>query len=218
MLTSRDETVQRRIRVMIRSDDPIVRSGVVGILGRRPELILLDGDDPAAASVLVVCVDVVDDAALAVLRKYQRLRAMPMVLIVDRIGEADLSRTLECGVRAIVRRHEASPERVVHAIQMADRGAGYLPPDLLGELFSSIGPSLGTGGASGDAPPPADLSQREIDVIKLVAEGLGTREIAAKLSYSERTIKNVLRETMARLGLRNRPHLVAYAVREGYLG
>lgn len=54
-------------------------------------------------------------------------------------------------------------------------------------------------------------------MIKLVAEGLETREIAAKLCYSERTVKSVLQGMMLRLNLRNRAHLVAYAAREGYL-
>jgi DNA-binding NarL/FixJ family response regulator len=61
------------------------------------------------------------------------------------------------------------------------------------------------------------FSAREIDVIRLVAEGLDTREVAAKLCYSERTVKNVLHGMMLRLQLRNRAHAVAYAAREGYL-
>ena len=54
-------------------------------------------------------------------------------------------------------------------------------------------------------------------MVKLVSEGLDTREIAQKLSYSERTVKNVLQAIMVRLDLRNRAHVVACAAREGYL-
>jgi DNA-binding NarL/FixJ family response regulator len=61
------------------------------------------------------------------------------------------------------------------------------------------------------------LSAREVDVLKLVAEGFDTREIAGKLCYSERTVKNVLHGLMLRLRLRNRAHAVAYAARHGYL-
>jgi len=208
--------VQRRIGVMIHSDDPIVRSGVVSILRNRPELNLLAEDDPADASVLVLCADVIDEAALGVLRKQWRAGMTQTVLLVGHIKEADLFGALECGVRAIVRRQEASPERVVHAIQTADRGAGDLPPDLLGGLLGNIGRSLRGGAATGEVPLTG-FSQREIDVIKLVAEGLETREIAKKLSYSERTVKNVLQGIMLRQGLRNRAHVVAYAAREGYL-
>ena len=63
----------------------------------------------------------------------------------------------------------------------------------------------------------AGLSEREIEVLRLVADGLDTREIAARLCYSERTVKNVLHEVITRLQLRNRAHAVAYAVREGLI-
>ncbi|HVT70369.1 MAG TPA: helix-turn-helix transcriptional regulator, partial [Trebonia sp.] len=106
-------------------------------------------------------------------------------------------------------------------IAMADRGAGDLPPDMLGNLLGQIGRALRTGSdsrsAARTAAPLPGFSQRETDVVRLVAEGLDTREIAAKLSYSERTIKNVIQGIMVRLNLRNRAHVVAHAAREGYL-
>lgn len=210
--------MQRRISVMIHSEDPVVRFGVVSLLRHRSDVRLVAEGDTADASVLVLCADMVDGAVLAVLRRYWRTQAVPTVLVVGRISSsgAELFGVLECGVKAIVRRQEASPERLVHAVQVADRGAGDPPPDLLGGILAPVGGSLRVGAASGEGAL-ARLSQREIDVVGLVAEGLETREIAAKLSYSERTIKNVLQGMMLRLGLRNRPHVVAYAAREGYL-
>jgi DNA-binding NarL/FixJ family response regulator len=56
-----------------------------------------------------------------------------------------------------------------------------------------------------------------VAVLKLIAEGHDTAEIAKALSYSERTIKNVLQSAMIRLQVRNRSHAVAYAVREGLI-
>lgn len=206
--------MQQRIRVMIHSDDPVVRGGVVGFLRQRPELTLLEGGDQPGDAVLVLCVDSVNEAALAVMRRLWRNNPVQTVLMVSQIREAELFDALECGVTAVVRRHEASPERVVHAIQMAHRGSGDLPPDLLGGLLSQVGHARRAG--SGEVML-AGFSPREIDVIKLVAEGLDTREIAAKLCYSERTVKNVLHDMMLRLNLRNRAHAVAYAAREGYL-
>jgi DNA-binding NarL/FixJ family response regulator len=61
------------------------------------------------------------------------------------------------------------------------------------------------------------LFEREIDVLRLVAAGLDTSEIAGKLAYSERTIKNVIHDITSRLCLRNRTHAVAWAVREGLI-
>ena len=61
------------------------------------------------------------------------------------------------------------------------------------------------------------LSEREIEVLRLVAEGLETSEIAEKLCYSERTVKGVVHEITTRLRLRNRAQAVAYAVRQGLI-
>jgi DNA-binding NarL/FixJ family response regulator len=64
---------------------------------------------------------------------------------------------------------------------------------------------------------PAGLTEREIEVLRLVADGFDTSEIAGSLAYSERTIKNIIHDVTARLNLRNRSHAVAYAVRQGLI-
>ncbi|WP_222269544.1 response regulator transcription factor [Modestobacter marinus] len=61
------------------------------------------------------------------------------------------------------------------------------------------------------------LSERETQVLRLVADGHDTAEIAGLLCYSERTVKNVLHAVTSRLQLRNRSHAVAYALREGLI-
>ncbi len=68
-----------------------------------------------------------------------------------------------------------------------------------------------------DLGPPARLawSDREIAVLRLLAQGMSTREVAGALCWSERTIKNVVYDLTTRHGLRNRTHAVAVAVRAG---
>jgi DNA-binding NarL/FixJ family response regulator len=205
--------MQQRISVRIHSDDPVVRGGLVSMLRQQPEVILFEDEDQPGDAVPVLCVDSVDEAALAAMRKLWRTGPVQTVLMVGEIREAELFEALECGVAAVVRRREVSPERVVRAIKTARHGGGDLPPDLLGGLLSHVGRTR----RAGSEAMPSGFSHREMDVIKLVAEGLDTREIAAKLCYSERTVKNVLQEMMLRLNLRNRAHAVAYAAREGYL-
>lgn len=63
----------------------------------------------------------------------------------------------------------------------------------------------------------AALTPRECDVLRLMADGLSTREVAKRMAYSERTIKNVLQDLTTRLQLRNRTQAVAYAVRNGWI-
>ncbi|MBN6042316.1 response regulator transcription factor [Amycolatopsis sp. 195334CR] len=72
--------------------------------------------------------------------------------------------------------------------------------------------------ASPPAPrPPKGLSPREIQVLRLLAEGRDTAEIAAELAYAERTVKNILSGLLTRLELRNRTHAVAHALRHGLI-
>ena len=84
-----------------------------------------------------------------------------------------------------------------------------LPPDLLGTLLDQVKR------LKQQVPISNGLEPREIDVLRLLADGLGTHQIAEKLCYSERTVKNVLHGIMTRLNLRNRAHAVAYAMRAG---
>jgi len=138
------------------------------------------------------------------------------VLVVGAIREAQLLDAIEHGVVAVVRRREASISGIVRAIRTADRGAGELPADLLGVLLAQLGQARRLSNRREGMVVPG-FSDREIDVVRLLAQGHDTREIAGRLNYSERTVKNVLHVLMMRLHLRNRAHAVAYAAQQGYL-
>jgi DNA-binding NarL/FixJ family response regulator len=98
----------------------------------------------------------------------------------------------------------------------AAAGDGTVPPDLLGRLLEQVG-RLQRQVLAPRGLTFSGLSERETDVLKLVAEGLDTAEVATKLCYSERTVKNVIHDVTTRLCLRNRTHAVAYAVRQGLI-
>lgn len=202
-----------RVKVSVTAPDPISREGVLSQLRRHPEVELCEDSAPATVALLIE--DVLDEAALARLRRTVRSEGTRAVLVVGTVRENELLDVIECGVGAIVWRREATTHRLVQAVLTTAKGGGDLPPDLLGRLIGQVG-RLHRGGT--DQPGTTlGLTPREIDVVRLVAEGLDTSEIATKLSYSERTVKNVMHGLTTRLHLRNRSHAVAYALREGYI-
>jgi DNA-binding NarL/FixJ family response regulator len=83
-------------------------------------------------------------------------------------------------------------------------------PDLLRELLDGLAAGL-------ERPVVARLTDREQQVLALIAEGHPTREVAEQLCYSERTVKNVLHDVVTKLGARSRSQAVAHAVREGLI-
>ncbi|WP_067899283.1 helix-turn-helix transcriptional regulator [Actinomadura chibensis] len=200
------------IPVAVHAPDPITHEGVVGGLRRRPELHLVA---EAEAVVVVVVAEVVDERVKTVLRRFSRTVGARPVLIVSDLKEAHLLEAVECGVVAMLWRREATPDGIVRAIVAAAGGGGSLPPDLQGRLLKQVGRMQRGARAQGLAA--AGLAEREREVLCLVADGLDTSEIAGKLAYSERTVKNVLHGLMTRLHLRNRAHAVAYALKEGYI-
>ncbi|EFL35190.1 response regulator [Streptomyces viridochromogenes DSM 40736] len=209
-----DSTV--RIPVAVHATDPISREGAVSQLRRFPEIDLREETASGPGTVALLIDDVLDDTALTRLRRLVRSEGARAVLVVGALRETELLDVIECGVGAIVWRREATATRLVQAVLAAARGDGDLPADLLGRLINQVG-TLHRGTAGRPGAPASGMTPRELDVLRLVAEGLDTGEIASKLSYSERTVKNVMHGLTTRLHLRNRAHAVAHALREGYI-
>lgn len=207
-------TEQHRVAVAIHSTDPLSRAGAVSQLRPHPLIDLIDEQPVRPGAVLVVLAGSWDDALLPRLRQTAPGKGVRAVLVVEAIKEAQLLQAIEYGVVSVLWRREATAARLVRAVFAAARGDGDLPADLLGQLIDQVGRLQRQ---DGRRPGSAGLTPREADVVRLVAEGLDTREIAARLSYSERTVKNVLHQLTSRLRLRNRAHAVAHALREGYI-
>lgn len=201
-----------RVPVLIEAGDPITRLGMAGQLRGRPEVRLLTQAEENEAAVAVVVVDNLADRQISQLRRLHRRIPARLVLVPTDIDDSGMSAAVECGVVGVVRRAEASADRLTQVIVAAARGEGSVPADLLGRLLQQMG-RLQREVLDPRGLTIRGLSTREIDVLKLVADGFETREIAGKLSYSERTVKNVLHGLTTRLQLRNRAHAVAYAIR-----
>lgn len=204
-----------RIPVFIDACDPISRTGITAQLQGRPEVKVIDRDQ-GLTSIALVVVEEIDEDALRVVRAVERNGHPRVVLVVGRVDDGDVLSAVEAGASVLVRRSEATPEALVAAVRSAAAGEGRVPPDLLGRFMSQVG-RLQRQVLEPRGITLAGLAQREIEVLKLIAEGLTTGEIATRLSYSERTIKNVIHDVVTRLQLRNRSHAVAVALREGLI-
>lgn len=204
------------ITVRVHTRDPISEAGVASELRARPEVRVVKASDADQARVVVVVTDAVDDDALTLLRIIQRSGLSRAVLVAGHLDDGDLVKAVETGVVGLVRRSEATADRLISVIAAAASGEGSVPPDLLGRLLDQVGKLqrhvLGPRGIMFTG-----LAPREVEVLRLLADGLDTSEIAHKLAYSERTVKNVVHDVTTRLQLRNRSHAVAYALREGLI-
>ncbi|WP_329160685.1 response regulator transcription factor [Streptomyces anulatus] len=204
-----------RVAVEVASADPLSREGVIAHLRPRPEVQLLAGNEQTEARVVVLIADALDDKVRVHLRQASRTNART-VLVTASIDEHQLVDAAECGVSGVIRRTEVSPERLVQAITAVARGGGHLPGDLLDQLLVAVGK------AHNDLLRPhglhvATLTPREVDVLRLLANGDDTVDVARKLSISERAVKRNVHAVMSRLQLRNRTHAVAYAMRQGLI-
>ncbi|HLT82768.1 MAG TPA: response regulator transcription factor [Phototrophicaceae bacterium] len=205
-----------RVPVWVSARDPISEAGVVSQLRPRPEVRIVGRDEDDDALVAVVISDALDADTLRMLRAVQRKGFTRTVLVVGQVDDGDLVTAIEAGVVGLVRRSEATSDRLVSVIRAAATGEGTVPPDLLGRLMDQVGKLqrqvLGPRGLTFTG-----LAAREIEVLRLIADGYDTGEVARELAYSERTVKNVLHDVTSRLQLRNRSHAVAYALREGLI-
>jgi DNA-binding NarL/FixJ family response regulator len=134
-----------------------------------------------------------------------------LVGIVGAAREEDLYATLTAGLSGVLLRSSLTPERLTSCLRAVMSGQGAMPPDLLGQMIAGL-----ARGAPRGARVPG-LAGREVSVLRLLAEGDSTREIAESLCYSERTVKNIVHDLLMKLDCRTRAHAVALATRQGVI-
>ncbi|WP_238148978.1 helix-turn-helix transcriptional regulator [Serinicoccus sediminis] len=208
---------QDMITLRIEASDALTEIGAREVLGQVPDLQVLTGpQNGIPTDVVVVIVDTVDEGALERIRRAHAVDRRPVVLIAGALDPDTVLGAVEAGARTILRRQDACADTVADVVRSAMRGEGTVPCDVLGRLLDQVGH------LQAQVLEPMGLrfnglSRRETEVLRLVAEGLETAEIARRLNYSPRTIKGVLHDVSVRLNLRNRAHAVAYAMREGLI-
>jgi DNA-binding NarL/FixJ family response regulator len=205
---------EAQIPIRVRALDPISESGVLAQLRYKPEVIVARaGISPA---VVLAILDSADEKALCWLKTLRADGGLPIMLVIGQVDPRALAALIESGVCGVLRRAEATPERLARAIRQVAEGQGDLPPELVRHLIDHVS-ELPRGLLTPHGLSVAGLTIRERDVLRLIADGLSTREVATHLAYSERTIKNVIQNLTLRLNVRNRTQAVAHAVRNGWI-
>lgn len=200
------------VRVLIEAADPVSRAGVRALLRPAREIELVTPGE--RADVLLLVEPAVTSARLG---EVDRLRGRARcVVVTDALTERDMMTAARCGVVSVLPTSDVTAGRLVAAVVGVRHGRATLPPHLQAALLRQL-TELRRDLLAPNGLTLSGLDARELDVLGLVAEGFRTDEIAAKLSYSEGTVKAVLHGTMTRLGLVNRAHAVAHAIRAGAL-
>src|SRR5262245_20918528 len=165
----------------------------------QPDVMLLDLEAP------------VDAAMSQAIESGATVHNSALVILIDD-PEFEVANALHSGVRAVIPR-AATAEEIIAAIQASVAGLVVLHPDALHSALSPV--------PSGDQPEfdPSDqiLSPREIEVLRMIAEGLGNKEIASKLGISDHTVKFHISSIFAKLGASSRTGAVTIGIRVGLI-
>jgi DNA-binding NarL/FixJ family response regulator len=217
--------VTKQIRVVLVEDHAVVREGVKIILAAQPDIAVVgeaeDGQSAliqvraALPDVVVIDVGLPDANGLDVTRQIRaELPDTAVVVLTMYEGEEYFFAALQAGASGYVVKRAASTE-LIAAIRAVHQGAAYLQPKLtrrlLDEYMARERPT--------DKVQPAigNLSTREVEVLRLVAEGQTSRAIAQQLGLSVKTVERHRENIMGKLNLYRRTDLVRYAMEHGMM-
>jgi DNA-binding NarL/FixJ family response regulator len=156
------------------------------------------------SSVLVFDVDAAGlDGAAAPARRCE----VKLLGVTRDADGAQRSESSKASVSAVLVLRALSPARLLSCVRAVTEGGADMPPEVLCQMLPESG-----NGASRER-----LTDREFDVLRLLADGDSTRDIAKRLSYSERTVKNIVHDLLVKLNCRTRAHAVALATRRGVI-
>ena len=210
-----------KIRILLADDHTLVRDGLRMVLDSEPDLsVIAEAGDGAEALRIALGEDVdlaILDVAmptmtgLQVARELQARRPEIKVLMLSmHDNEQYFFEALKAGASGYVLKSGANRD-LVEACRAAMRGEPFLYPAALTALIRDI---LERADADGQAPRDL-LTPREQDVVKLIAEGHTSDEIAATLSIAKKTVERHRSNVLDKLGMRNRVDLTRYAIRRG---
>ena len=210
-----------QIRVLLADDEPLVRGGLRAILESEPDLVVA-GEAADGAEVVtqarrlrpdVVLMDVrmprVD--GITATRQLSQFDGGPAVIVVTTFENDDhVYDALQAGARGFLLKR-ASADDFVNAVRTVHEGESLLFPAAIRRLATRHG------GPAGHGLADANLTDREADVLRLIARGRSNAEIAADLFLGVETIKTHVRNILAKLGARDRVQAVIAAYESGFI-
>jgi NarL family two-component system response regulator LiaR len=204
------------VRVLLVDDHPVVRQGLRALLSTQDGIEVVGEADDGEAAVAaaerlspdVVLMDVVMpgmDGVEALRRIGERRPQTRVVMLTSYADERRAMEAVDAGASGFLLK-DASPRDVAAAIRAAHRGEAVLHPSVAAKLL-----------AERRRPPAAhaDLTARELEVLRLIARGLQNKQIAAQLHVSEKTVKTHVSAILRKLDVTDRTQAAMYAVREG---
>jgi DNA-binding NarL/FixJ family response regulator len=210
-------SAETAVTVAVMAAEPLVAQGAAACLRACPGIAPVPPDRLDRASVVLVIDGQVSDTTLSLMEHAAEQvpdREMRFVLVCGGIREPQLLRALSWGLVSVLPRQDTDYQQIARALVNARDGRVELPGDAHGWLEERIR-SIQRDVLAPYGLTVAGLYTREVEVLRLLAEGMETIEIAERLSYSERTVRNIIHGVLSRLRLRNRAHAVAYALRNG---
>jgi DNA-binding NarL/FixJ family response regulator len=213
-------------RVLLVDDQPLLRTGFRMILSAEPDLTVVgEAGDGATAVELArrLKPDVVlMDIRMPVMDGIQATRALAgpgvedpiKILILTTFGlDEYVVESLRAGASGFLLK-DAPPEDLVEAIRIVAAGEALLAPSVTRRLLDRVASRLPSA-SEGTNPALSELTEREMEVLKLVARGLSNAEIAEKLVVSETTVKTHVSRVLSKLDLRDRVQAVILAYETG---
>jgi DNA-binding NarL/FixJ family response regulator len=201
------------IRVLIVDDHAIVREGIVALLGRQPDMVAVgeasDGAEAIARfgelapDVTLMDIQMVRMGGLEAIEQIRRLSPEARILVLTTYpGDAQVVRALRAGAAGYLLKNCIRKE-LLDAIRSVHAGRRALSPDVAHDLAMH----------ALDEP----LSERELTILRLVANGHSNKEMASELRLSTDTIKAHLKSVFAKLGVADRTEAVTVAARRGFI-
>ena len=201
------------IRILAVDDHDLIRKGIAAILSTEPDLHLVATADSGADALRLFRLHQPDvtlmdlrladmsgsDVTLAIRREFPEAR---VIALTSFDGDQDIYRALEAGVRGYLLKEMVHTE-IVRAIRVVHSGKRFIPAEVSRQLTEFF--------------PDVALTPREVEVLSLVARGLGNKEVGDVLGTASGTVKAHVQSILSKLGAKDRTHAVTIALRRGII-